>query len=265
MDQGALLLLLLRNIRGDVAGKLGRPTGGFQQRASLSRGDVLHSGRCVCHSDEGELLGDAAAFDESPAILWTHPAVTPPGPHVQKGAFVPTVHWDILDSRTGAAAKWVQSSPLLCSPLYSSAVQSSVIQSRTVQTSSVQLSPAQSSPCEVPNCAGDPKPNKVAMVEEATDGAQLCSVDFEIFGHVQGVCFRMYSEAEGQRLGVSGWVKNTRRGSVMGQVQGPPHLVNEMKVWLSKEGSPGSRITRAVFSNERNIPKLEITGFTTRY
>uniref|UniRef100_A0A8C9TS80 Acylphosphatase 2 n=2 Tax=Scleropages formosus TaxID=113540 RepID=A0A8C9TS80_SCLFO len=75
----------------------------------------------------------------------------------------------------------------------------------------------------------------------------------------------MYSEAEGQRLGLSGWVKNTRRGTVVGQVQGPPHLVNEMKVWLSEEGSPGSRISRAVFSNERDIANLETTGFTTRY
>ncbi|MBN3312849.1 ACYP2 protein, partial [Atractosteus spatula] len=37
------------------------------------------------------------------------------------------------------------------------------------------------------------------------------------------------------------------------------------KVWLSKVGSPGSRIDRAVFSNERDISKLEYKGFNTRY
>ncbi|XP_048865229.1 acylphosphatase-2-like [Brienomyrus brachyistius] len=100
----------------------------------------------------------------------------------------------------------------------------------------------------------------------STDGGEkLRSVDFEIYGHVQGVCFRMYSEEKGRRLGVCGWVKNTSKGTVMGQVQGPPDLVNEMKIWLSKEGSPGCRISRAVFSNERDIPKLEIKGFSTRY
>lgn len=37
------------------------------------------------------------------------------------------------------------------------------------------------------------------------------------------------------------------------------------KVWLSKVGSPSSRIDHAEFSNERDIPKLEIHGFGTRY
>ncbi|XP_019900020.1 acylphosphatase-2 isoform X2 [Esox lucius] len=75
----------------------------------------------------------------------------------------------------------------------------------------------------------------------------------------------MYTEDEGKKLGVSGWVKNTRQGTVVGQVQGPYIKVNEMKVWLSKVGSPSSRIDRAEFSNEKDIPKLEIHGFVTRY
>ncbi|XP_036401155.1 acylphosphatase-2-like isoform X2 [Megalops cyprinoides] len=80
-----------------------------------------------------------------------------------------------------------------------------------------------------------------------------------------GVCFRMYTEDQGKKLGVNGWVKNTRQGTVVGQVQGPADKVREMKAWLSKVGSPSSRIDRAVFSNERDIPKLEIRGFGTRY
>ncbi|KAM6915961.1 acylphosphatase-2-like [Xenentodon cancila] len=96
-------------------------------------------------------------------------------------------------------------------------------------------------------------------------GSELLSVDFEIFGHVQGVCFRMYTEKEGLRLGLVGWVKNTFRGTVVGQVQGPADMVEEMKVWLSKEGSPTSRITRASFTNQRTIDKLELSGFKTRF
>ncbi|XP_055083268.1 acylphosphatase-2-like [Periophthalmus magnuspinnatus] len=95
--------------------------------------------------------------------------------------------------------------------------------------------------------------------------SDLASVDFEIFGHVQGVCFRMYTESEGKRLGLVGWVKNTHSGTVVGQVQGPLNQVEEMKVWLSKEGSPTSRITRASFSNQRSIEKLELKGFSTRF
>ncbi|KAJ8246471.1 hypothetical protein GJAV_G00268190 [Gymnothorax javanicus] len=100
---------------------------------------------------------------------------------------------------------------------------------------------------------------------EAGSGGKLASVDFEIFGDVQGVCFRMYTEDQGKKLGVSGWVKNTRQGTVVGQVQGPHDKVREMKTWLSKVGSPSSRIDRAVFSNEREISRLEIRGFGTRY
>ncbi|KAL0964534.1 hypothetical protein UPYG_G00325260 [Umbra pygmaea] len=96
-------------------------------------------------------------------------------------------------------------------------------------------------------------------------GAKLCSIDFEIFGHVQGVCFRMYTEKKGLRLGLCGWVKNTNKGTVVGQVQGPAEMIHEMKVWLSKEGSPSCRISRASFSNERSIDKVEFNGFKTRF
>nr|XP_020441862.1 acylphosphatase-2-like isoform X1 [Monopterus albus] len=78
-------------------------------------------------------------------------------------------------------------------------------------------------------------------------------------------CFAEYTEREGLRLGLVGWVKNTYGGTVVGQVQGPADMVEEMKVWLSKEGSPGSRITRASFKNQRSIDKLELSGFKTRF
>ncbi|XP_056590265.1 acylphosphatase-1 isoform X2 [Triplophysa dalaica] len=65
-----------------------------------------------------------------------------------------------------------------------------------------------------------------AMSSDA--GEKYVSVDFEIFGNVQGVCFRMYTEAEGKMLGVNGWVKNTREGTVVGQVQGPPEKVKDI-------------------------------------
>ncbi|XP_061084402.1 acylphosphatase-1-like isoform X5 [Conger conger] len=68
-----------------------------------------------------------------------------------------------------------------------------------------------------------------AMSNDGADGgSKLCSVDFEIFGHVQGVCFRMYSEEEGLRLGLVGWVRNTHSGTVEGQMQGPPEQIREI-------------------------------------
>ncbi|XP_036903798.1 acylphosphatase-2 isoform X1 [Sturnira hondurensis] len=61
----------------------------------------------------------------------------------------------------------------------------------------------------------------------------LKSVDYEVFGRVQGVCFRMYTEGEAKKIGVVGWVKNTSQGTVTGQVQGPEEKVNSMQT--SKE------------------------------
>ncbi|XP_055039428.2 acylphosphatase-2 isoform X2 [Misgurnus anguillicaudatus] len=68
----------------------------------------------------------------------------------------------------------------------------------------------------------------IVFVMSSKTGEKYVSVDFEIFGNVQGVCFRMYTEEEGRKLGVTGWVKNTRQGTVIGQVQGPPEKVKEI-------------------------------------
>uniref|UniRef100_A0AAQ4PI60 Acylphosphatase n=1 Tax=Gasterosteus aculeatus aculeatus TaxID=481459 RepID=A0AAQ4PI60_GASAC len=68
----------------------------------------------------------------------------------------------------------------------------------------------------------------LGMSEGESAGSKLLSVDFEIFGHVQGVCFRMYTEKKGLQLGLVGWVRNTCHGTVEGQVQGPAHRVDEM-------------------------------------
>ncbi|CAK7297593.1 ACYP2 [Vulpes lagopus] len=80
-----------------------------------------------------------------------------------------------------------------------------------------------------------------------------------------GVCFRMYTEDEAKKIGVVGWVKNTSKGTVTGQVQGPEEKVNSMMSWLSKVGSPSSRIDRTNFSNEKTISKLEYSNFSIRY
>nr|XP_035967281.1 acylphosphatase-2 isoform X5 [Halichoerus grypus] len=59
---------------------------------------------------------------------------------------------------------------------------------------------------------------------------RLKSVDYEVFGRVQGVCFRMYTEDEAKKIGVVGWVKNTSKGTVTGQVQGPEEKVNSISL-----------------------------------
>ncbi|XP_061461922.1 acylphosphatase-2-like isoform X1 [Rhineura floridana] len=91
------------------------------------------------------------------------------------------------------------------------------------------------------------------------------AIDYEVYGDVQGVFFRKYTEEQGKKLGVVGWVKNTAHGTVTGQVQGPKEKVEVMKNWLRSVGSPMSRIDQAVFSNEKEITILEFQSFTTKY
>jgi acylphosphatase len=86
----------------------------------------------------------------------------------------------------------------------------------------------------------------------------LQGFSFEIKGSVQGVFFRKYTQREATRLGLSGWVANTNRNTVVGQVwlrnetpdtggkEMNPKLA-EMKQWLTCVGSPHSRIEHASF------------------
>lgn len=48
----------------------------------------------------------------------------------------------------------------------------------------------------------------------------LISVDYEIYGKVQGVFFRKYTAAEATKLKLVGWVQNTEKGTVKGQMKG---------------------------------------------
>ncbi|KAM7164406.1 acylphosphatase-1 isoform 1-T1 [Macrochelys suwanniensis] len=101
-----------------------------------------------------------------------------------------------------------------------------------------------------------------ARVMTMAEGDSLISVDYEVFGKVQGVFFRKYTQAEGKKLGVVGWVQNTEDGTVQGQIQGPSVKVRELQEWLRKKGSPKSHIDRAEFRNEKKIVALEYRNFS---
>ncbi|XP_053366001.1 acylphosphatase-1-like [Clarias gariepinus] len=89
----------------------------------------------------------------------------------------------------------------------------------------------------------------------------LLSVDYEVHGTVQGVFFRKYTQSEGKKLGLVGWVKNTPDGTVEGQLQGPASKVRQMQEWLQTTGSPQSRIVKADFSNEKIIKSMDFMDF----
>ena len=62
-----------------------------------------------------------------------------------------------------------------------------------------------------------------------------------VSGRVQGVAFRWYAEAEAQRLGIAGWVRNLDDGRVEAWVEGEAAPVESMLAWLA-HGPPHARV-----------------------
>lgn len=94
--------------------------------------------------------------------------------------------------------------------------------------------------------------------------SRLLSVDYEVFGKVQGVFFRKFTHEQAVKLKLVGWVMNTDKGTVVGQMQGKDDAVKKMKDWLKSTGSPKSKIDRAEFKNEKEIEKFEFAEFSIR-
>ncbi|XP_053695785.1 acylphosphatase-2 [Sabethes cyaneus] len=93
---------------------------------------------------------------------------------------------------------------------------------------------------------------------------KLFACDFEVFGIVQGVFFRKYTQKQAVSLGLRGWCMNTRDGTVKGQLEGEESPINEMKHWLKTKGSPTSRIDKAVFGEMKPIEKYSFNDFGIR-
>jgi acylphosphatase len=60
-------------------------------------------------------------------------------------------------------------------------------------------------------------------------------------GQVQGVGYRAWAEVTALELGVEGWVRNSRDGSVEAVLAGPEEVVLTM-VELCRDGPPGAKV-----------------------
>jgi acylphosphatase len=69
-----------------------------------------------------------------------------------------------------------------------------------------------------------------------------------ISGRVQGVGFRYSMLAEAERLGVTGWVRNRRDGTVEAVVDGDPAAVSAIIDW-ARRGPRGARINRVAIAD----------------
>ena len=63
----------------------------------------------------------------------------------------------------------------------------------------------------------------------------------KIIGRVQGVFFRESMWRRAQQLGITGWVRNRRDGSVEAMVQGTPEAVAAMVAW-ARTGPEQARV-----------------------
>ncbi|HEV7392343.1 MAG TPA: acylphosphatase [Burkholderiales bacterium] len=68
------------------------------------------------------------------------------------------------------------------------------------------------------------------------------TLHLRIFGRVQGVGFRHYTQREARRRGVNGWVRNRKDGSVEATLQGPKDAVDGLLQWV-RQGPPSAKVT----------------------
>ncbi len=64
-----------------------------------------------------------------------------------------------------------------------------------------------------------------------------------IHGRVQGVYFRESLRQEAEALGVTGWVRNRRDGSVEAMVSGAADAVERIVAW-AHQGPPAAQVER---------------------
>jgi acylphosphatase len=69
------------------------------------------------------------------------------------------------------------------------------------------------------------------------------TVHVRIEGRVQGVGYRAFVEMRAVELGLSGWVRNRRDGSVEAVLQGAPEAVDAI-LEACRSGPPAARVAR---------------------
>ena len=77
--------------------------------------------------------------------------------------------------------------------------------------------------------------------------SELEALHFAIRGRVQGVGFRYAMITEASRLGLTGWVRNRRDGSVEAYACGVPPALDALVQWAER-GPAGARIDECLIA-----------------
>lgn len=83
-----------------------------------------------------------------------------------------------------------------------------------------------------------------------------------VHGRVQGVFFRDTTRREAQRLGITGWVKNERDGTVSVTAAGPEDKLKQLIQFLH-HGSPQAEVTQVDVTWSDG--EREYEGFSVRW
>ncbi len=84
-----------------------------------------------------------------------------------------------------------------------------------------------------------------------------------VYGRVQGVSFRAYTETRARQLGLVGWVRNKSDGTVETVAEGRSAMLEAFVAFLH-EGSPAARVDE-VFVTRTPIEQPEFSAFETRF
>jgi len=104
-----------------------------------------------------------------------------------------------------------------------------------------------------------------SLVPGNASSAPFVGVEFEVYGQVQGCYFTKYCKDTCDALGLGGWVKNSKKGTIVGKVQGDRIRMEEICQWLSRTGSPGCKIDHTELRNWECLTRPEFRGFSIRF
>lgn len=94
--------------------------------------------------------------------------------------------------------------------------------------------------------------------EKSTPSLSRRSLHIQIEGRVQGVGFRAFVDLQARSMGLDGWVRNRRDGSVEAVILGPRETVDHMLV-LCRSGPADARVEMLRILDESSAAE---PGFT---
>ena len=95
------------------------------------------------------------------------------------------------------------------------------------------------------------------------NGGERRAVRVVVSGRVQGVGFRWWTVAEAKRLGLDGWVRNRRDGTVEAVMAGPPGAVDRM-IAQCRQGPVSARVDDLAVSDATDPGKIGFREEATR-